>query len=126
MITEWDMYCITRYDDIKTFVLTSSLIAVFFSWTAIIAYLAFNMDSCCSDKERLLNKKVIKFLKLPCILSLTFVFIGCLIPTTKEMCVIKAVPIITNSEQVQALPKNALKIVNKWMEELMTNGKEVE
>jgi hypothetical protein len=43
--------------------------------------------------------------------------IVCLIPSTRSAIAIWAVPKVINNEQVQALPNNALKLVNAQLQE---------
>ena len=40
------------------------------------------------------------------------------VPTTKEMCAIKLVPMIANDEQVQELPNKVVDLANEWLDEL--------
>jgi hypothetical protein len=40
------------------------------------------------------------------------------IPTTKQMCVIKVLPVIANNEDVQKLPDKVVDLANDWLDEL--------
>lgn len=43
------------------------------------------------------------------------------IPTTKEMCAIKVLPVIANNDEVQQLPNKVVELANEWIDELKPN-----
>ena len=55
---------------------------------------------------------------IPVITSLLILVGACFIPTTKEMCAIKAIPMIVNNKQVQELPNKVVELASEWIDEL--------
>lgn len=43
------------------------------------------------------------------------------LPTTKEMCVIKAIPMLVNNDEVQEIPEKVLELATEWLDELKPN-----
>lgn len=127
-ITEWQVYWITRCDGLKV-----TLIGIGIAYAIIIALSAFikiiALYETCSTEERgqaALDLK--KSLRKYMFYSITLVFLfltAALIPTTKQMCAIKVIPVIANNGQVQELPNKILELSNEWMEELKPPKKTV-
>jgi len=101
MITESQIYWITRMDYIQTalFVLggiTTGLAVVGFIISAICCML--NVISGDSEAKRMMS--------------------ACFVPSTKELCAIKVIPKIVNNEEVQELPNRVVELAGEWLENL--------
>lgn len=119
MITESQIYWITRLDGMKSAVLAMgiSLAFVFAVCLTISCVVRF-------DEE---EKKATKFIVLSLVmlvLSILIAFLRVFIPTTKEMCIIKVVPIIVADEGAQEIPDKVVELANDWLDELKPNKKE--
>ena len=119
MITESTIYWITRLDELKGGVEGFGIALVIIFVVALI----FSCLARFADEIERATKFVITFSILS-FLSGLFLFSSALIPTTKEMCAIKIVPLIANDEQVQELPSKFVDLANEWFEELKPNKSE--
>lgn len=126
MITETEMYWLTRMYYLHVVVLTYSIVITVLSaaWLIVSGIChAINLDNSIGGyargKELLpITRKSLK-LSIPCfLLSWILVLGACFIPTTKEICAIKAIPVIVNNEQVQELPNKVVELANEWIDEL--------
>ena len=112
MVTESTIYWITRLDALKTLTLITGTLCI---GVILIGFLAYCLN-CKGGNE----KKVLYWCPifiLPLILFIGSVFI----PTTKEMCAIKAIPVVVNNKQVQEMPNKVLELANEWIDELKPN-----
>lgn len=123
MITSWDIYWITRLDAISGF------FVILFCASVVLtgAFLVFSpiiVDECFDDDWAKWRKLTVKLVVTTIILSIP----ACLVPTTKEAAAIYLIPKITNNEQVQKLPDNALKFLNgkfeAWIADMEKGKKE--
>ena len=97
MLTEWELYWITRLDYINNFCL-------FF---LIIAFAALIVIGLANGKE--CNIKIIVMITLIALFfTVGFVFI----PNSRDYVVIKVIPKIVNNEKVQQIPDKFLDMVN--------------
>jgi len=124
MITESQIYWITRLDSINVALEVLSIaFGVVGSLGLIMSIIGYFANKVDEQYEQ--NAKFIPICKR-CIwysvgvLLLTFICAAGLtfLPTTKEMCAIKIIPVIANNEGVQELPQKAVELANEWMEEL--------
>lgn len=138
MLTELEMYWITRLDSICGFVegcLTALTIALIFG--SIFAVVAFIMECVARtdvislhgadhlmEDEFYVNAHMIRTrifgVVLKCIVPL-FAFasvVAILVPTTKEYCAIKVVPAIVNNEKAQELTNELYSLGVEWLKEL--------
>ena len=108
------LYWIVMLDNIKGLVHT---MIVFGSALSIVSAGAFLMFVAMGELKK---KQVKNFIIAEIVWVLTFVF-GLLgnafIPSTKQMIAIITIPKIVNNEQVQEMPDNALKLINKKLRE---------
>ena len=108
------LYWIVMLDNIKD--LTHGMIGggVILSIASVIALLAF------AEASGFKKNHVKNFIIAEIVWVLIFVF-GLLgntfIPSTKQMIAIITIPKIVNNEQVQEMPDNALKLINKKLRE---------
>lgn len=132
MITESEMYWLTRLYSLHIIALVVSITFTVLSgiWLVVSA-ICHSVNIHESEKGYTQNKELLpvsrKSLRwsIPCfILSWILITGACLIPTTKEMCAIKAIPMIVNNEQVQELPNKVVELANEWIDELKPSNKE--
>ena len=113
MITESQMYWLTRLDNLHEAAAIIGVIASIIFGIAIIMAIIYWSEE--NDYKPFL-------IILPCfLLSMVIAVSSCFIPTTKEMCAIKAIPLIVNDEQVQEIPTKIVDLANEWLEELKPN-----
>ena len=120
-ITETEIYWLTRLDNIR--IAVGSTLAL---WTFIVLGVTAVCIICGgwpnSDKEKRIAQILRRFVIVPVwTVLLCLIVAAVLVPTTKEMCAIKAIPMIINNEQVQELPNKVLELANDWMDELKPN-----
>ena len=113
MITESQIYWITRLDSVKGCVegvgITGS---VLISVGLIIALTIWLVD----DDDQ--GKKAFKVL-LSILLIFTLIAVGSIfIPSTKEYYAIKIIPMAASNDAVQELPGKMVELANEWIEEL--------
>lgn len=116
MITETEMYWLTRLTSLKEGTVgIGAGIMILFGVIAGVGLLAWVMEEPeCGRKW--LYRSIPIF-----ILGGLIAFSSIFIPTTKEMCAIKAIPVIVNNEQVQELPNKVVELANDWIDELKPN-----
>lgn len=113
MITESTIYWITRLDGLK-----DGCIGVGVTFTILFIITAFFSCMIRFDEE---DKKATKYIVisfLGIIFAISCIFANVFIPTTKQMCAIKALPLVLNSKDVQEIPEKVLDLANEWMDEL--------
>lgn len=110
MITENSIYWITRLDYFCNFCWAMGILLVIFAtFGVIVGFINWFEEE---------DKRGLKLFLPALFLSLLIVFGSLFIPTTKEMCAIKIIPKITNSEKVQELPNKVVDLAEEWIEEL--------
>jgi hypothetical protein len=130
----WTMYWITRLDAVNGLMSAVAIIAAIGIVAGVIIYF-IEQSELRSDLRRLNRAphdddyqawvetdKLLLSLMMRCIkISIPCFIVSCIIltviPTTKQAIAIWAVPKVINNEQVQALPDNALKLVNAQLQE---------
>ena len=115
MITSWDLYWITRLDQIEFF-----LCLIFFVGALVLIVIA--AMSAADNDER--PKWALKWMYILLAIGLITIFI----PNTKTMVAILFVPKIVNNETVQQIPENAAKFIDmklkEWISDLNKSEKE--
>lgn len=120
MITGSEIYWITRLDSLKGILEAVGVIlcivgGIGFIMSTIIYFLAKSDD----EKEIMQGcGSAIRWAILVISISFVFSLAWAFTPTTKEMCVIKVIPVIANNKGVQELPNKVVELANEWMEEL--------
>lgn len=113
MITGNEIYWITRLDHFHAIGIVFGII-----WAIVTACLFIGLLIALDDGDKVSRKwctqRVIPTLLISMILWGAFAFV----PTTKEMCAIKAIPVIVNNKQVQELPNKVVELANEWIDEL--------
>lgn len=121
IITETEMYWLTRLDNIR-----DAAVGILILWALVTAAVSIVSIICGgwpdTEKEKCVAQILRRFIVVPvwailCCLIATLIFV----PTTKEMCAIKAIPMIVNNEQVQELPNKVVDLANDWIDELKPN-----
>lgn len=112
MITEMEMYWLTRLDYICEF----AKAGIFLSILGIFVLTVFSM---LEDKEAV-GKRYLRKLWIPSVFLLFFAFMRVFTPTTKEYAAIRVIPMVANNKDVQKLGSNIVDLANKWMEDAMT------
>lgn len=118
MITESTIYWVTRLTYLqRALLITGGVFSVIFIiWLFICFIIKYNTESSkkAGEYAAIHLKRVFPLF----ILSLIMFIGGLFVPTTKEMCAIKVIPIIANDKQVQELPQKAIELANEWINEL--------
>jgi len=118
MITESEIYWITRLSGLKALV---GGIGVAFLIGYVSTWFIFLVATEGFSDIFPFAKKTMKILIVAWVLPAIF-GLGCtLIPTTKEMCAIKVIPIVANNQEVQEIPKQLADLASEWIEELKPN-----
>lgn len=119
MITESEMYWLTRLTNIQTGVFAIGFLCLVLSLTAAAIGACVWCDGYGDNTKK--GRKAV-MLSIPgWVLGIAFLLGSVFVPTTKEMCAIKAIPVIVNNEQVQELPNKMVELANEWIEELKPN-----
>lgn len=124
MITEWEVYWITRCDGIEIFLgITACFVGVAYAVLlgATLFHAIFQNASDFDDDDKVRYKSLkhySKILLIPCFL---YISAAILMPDTKEMCAIKVIPLVVNQEDIQEIPANIADLANEWIEELKPN-----
>lgn len=104
MITESSVYWILKLDDIQNIFIFLVCVSGAFSLITTLLYLVNALDSC-------FDKRVADAVKpwwiLCMVCTIIFVITAYLLPTTKQMAMIKVIPAIANSEIVGEMSADA-------------------
>lgn len=103
-LTSWDVYWITRLDNVGTIIGVGAML--FFIASIGITIVGF-VEEC---------KWKFKPMKLA-VVSAIVLFLMAFIPSTKEMVAIMALPKIVNNEYVQQIPNDTAEFVHKQLQE---------
>lgn len=113
MITEIGMYWLTRLTSLKDGIIGLGVgMMVLFGVIGCLSLMGWLLEN---SKY---GKKWFKYSILAFMLGGLIAISNIFIPTTKEMCAIKAIPIIANNEQIQELPNKVIELANEWIDEL--------
>lgn len=125
IITEWEMYWITRLDGIGTFFTLMAIFAWGIGGFIGLYYLCKFIKE--HSEER---KKLLIILAISVWLSVESVLMvgSILVPSTKSMVAILAIPAISRNEDMQEIPGNMAKFINKnlqeWVKDMMEDPSE--
>ncbi len=119
MITETEMYWITRLDNIHTLFTVFTVISSIICGGGLFIRFMINLmaDKSKGEGEPFMGStRVLPWIMPPLVL----IFSSCLvfIPTTKEYVAIKVVPLIVNNQDVQGIGKEIVDLAKNWLEEL--------
>lgn len=112
-ITPWEMYWFVKFDDIHSFlspiIVIDTIVIILLGICCFISLLVCADDTIASDKQfKKVRKSVHKITLVSTVIFLIFSSTNTLLPTTKQMAVIKILPAIVNSEFMQKeLPAEA-------------------
>lgn len=117
MITESTIYWITRMDYLQGLALVITItLSICCLIGVIISCIAKYSSNYEEERER--GKKAFQQLLPFTLLCFVLLCGAMLIPSSKEYCAIKAIPVIVNNEQVQELPNKVVELANEWINEL--------
>ena len=127
MITENEMYWLTRLDPANRMLCTLLIVGITLVVVFLLAQLILR-DTGSWEKEEDVNRKLkaadwmlFKGLPLTVVMMLILGIALVFTPTTKEMAAIKIIPAVANSQAVEKLGKSAetlIDLANSWMQEL--------
>ena len=113
IITEWQMYWLTRMDNIHIFFSIACILSIY----AFVAISLIGGTVMVDDEEyQKPIKRILYRWLLPMIFISGFIAIAC--PTTKEMAAIKIVPLISQNKDVQQIPQKVADLASQWLDEL--------
>jgi hypothetical protein len=119
MITEWQVYWITRMDWIVGLLIGGGILTILTSLVLTLCYyVRWDSYDDSEDKQKVFQSRV----RHPCLLGIIgtiLIVISGFVPGTKATCAIKIIPIIANNKRVEELPNKVLDLANAWMEKLM-------
>ena len=121
MITESCMYWILKLDDIRTFMYVLGVIGIIPSVALLLVFFASRMgkDDFCSDYKQV--GRLCGWLGAVAItLTLFFHLSYTLLPTTKQMAMIKVIPAIANSKEVEMVSKDAKELYKLGVDAIRT------
>ena len=122
MITEFDVYWITRLDYIKGLLVGVAVIAGICSVFGV-AMIGFNADREYESERRYYNAGK-RILAITASLVASFSILSCFVPTTKEYLLIKVVPVITKPGFVENTLSKELKPLMALVKEFTRDEKE--
>lgn len=110
MITESMLYWITRLNYIGYAISGFIAIICISLFISIAVWVSSDMDD---------DIKIIKKFVITSAISIIFLIVAqVLIPTTKEMCAIKIIPVILNNEKAQNMSSEVYDLAMDWFKEL--------
>lgn len=118
MITESTIYWATRLDYIRGFSIAFTATVGFIFLLLFVMGLVWKFDSLSTEEDIKNGESMIRssmVLGIVFLIScLTFIFV----PSTKEYCAIKIIPVVAENTKVQELPNKALELANEWLDTL--------
>ncbi len=125
IITEWQMYWITRLDGIGTFFTLMAIFAWGIGGFIGLYYLCKFIKEHSEERKKLLITLIISVWLF---VESVFMVGSILVPSTKSMVAILAIPAISRNEDMQQIPGNMAKFVNKnleeWIKDMMEDPSE--
>lgn len=118
-ITGSEIYWITRLSELKAFVGILSGVSLFCGLFGLVILIMVYRE--CHNEDEQYWKKWIKVVIAGTILAICTLFGSLFIPTTKEYCAIKVIPMVVNNDRVQEIPSKVMDLADAWIEELKSN-----
>ena len=118
MISPWMIYWITRLDSIQM------MVGIFTGVLAVVGIVGGVICIIITAEEEWETywPPFKKTLKMAIFIAIPVLLIGTVVPTTKEMIAIYAIPKIANNEDISQIPSNFAKLINEklkeWMEDV--------
>lgn len=116
-ITMWQIYWITRLDDIG---IAIGILTIFLGITSVIL-LAGSVGF--PDNNPGWYPEKAKYFYRVSLFFLGTLFINTMIPSTKDMAAILVIPKIVNNKQVQKFPSQIMDLATEWMAALKPTAK---
>lgn len=125
MITQTQLYWITRLDAIDKLLTGFGIVAILSSIAlGFLGSMMINLDE--DDTTKSTGRSAIRLIPISGAIAILMFAINAFIPTTKEMAAIVVIPRVANSETVQQLGKGVVDMANQWLIELAPkNGEDV-
>jgi hypothetical protein len=118
-ITAWNLYWITRLDNIQVFLWTTAIISIVFFFGGFFSWMVCHDNAINVTADE--RKKVEKFIAWMFVIALTLSSLRVLCPSTKEMAFIIVTPKVWNSDFVQnEVPKETKELyqmAKSWLAE---------
>ena len=118
MITESTIYWVTRMDELKALFKTSAgfCLVIGILLTAVMVIVRVGAASGEKDSIELLKNRLLMWVG-PALLSAALLFglCGSLTPSTRDYCLIKAIPAVVNSEDVSQKARDASELIDLFM-----------
>ena len=121
MITESYMYWILKLDDIREFMFVLGVIGTLPAVAFLVFFLATKIgkDDFCSDYVQV--GRVCGWLSVATTILTLFLHLSyALLPNTKQMAMIKVIPAIANSKEVEMVSKDAKELYKLGVEAVRT------
>jgi hypothetical protein len=114
-MTYWELYWLTRLQDLKCAIGVLSLLLLLSGIAASFLYTT-NCDSY-SEEGKIFARRSFKYTKISLFLSLFCFVVQTFIPNTKDLALIYSGHFATHSEEMKKLPDNLLRYLNTFLEE---------
>ena len=112
------VYLVLRLDYLSTATFISSIVAGIVFLIVVLVF-AVNQKN---ERDRELTKP---WLKPTAIIFCIFMFLGSMIPNTKQAAVVYCLPKIINNKQAKKIPDNLLRLANAWIDEAADKAEKV-
>ena len=114
ILTESMVYWITRLDGLRDLAVGFGVTFGVLCFIGLIIALLMKFLEGIKGAGKFIPMSIIGIL-LGILLSISSIFI----PTTKEYCAIKAIPMIVNNNEAQELPNKLIELATEWSERLL-------
>lgn len=127
-MTSWQLYWITRLDDLNAILITVAILALVAGIVAAgFAASDYSNSMICpemesSKQERIASRVKGRIAAILALVALCAGILGALTPTTKDMAAIIIVPRVANSKTVEQVGDGLKKLAAEWLEELRPNN----
>ena len=115
MITSWDIYWITRLDELNAFF---GIIGAFLIMGGLLLHIPGAIDEW--------GERAKKKLKIGIAIGVVFCLVVSFLPTTKEVCAIYLIPKVANSEKIKGIGGKGLDLMEAKLSEWINDINEKE
>ena len=123
MITPSTIYWITRFDDIRTGLGASAVVAVVLAALVMVLFISV-VENVSRDNEVRLMKLAFSFAAALALLACVIWGVRTFVPTTRDAAAMAVLPALANSEKVQTVGNAVYDLAVEWLEELKPAKKE--
>ena len=128
MIDESTIYWLTRLDHIRSFMMSTTILFAILTAVAVLGLVAVAANASYLETEEWKSWLRIFGISTGVAASAVVLF-GCarvFVPTTKEMCAIKVIPVIADSEQMQRLGQDVVDLAKSWIVDLKPENSKID